>query len=455
MTGAALIANAERWHLAVWGPGGIRISAMESASNATAADIVLEIRSLLPQERKSAKPLLVAPPANWFVSAAIPTSDLPRRDRRSALLYRFEEFLPLAAEDIDADFVESGGRALCVGAIGERARPLVEALETASFQVVAVLPAAVLAVSNLAKHSTPDHIPDVYAFESGESTIELVSVRDLRCADWVSFSAGNRAVEMFFEQTAGSPERSLRIQASGPSALEACSHTGRVVKTCQESMVQSAAQAALAILSGSAPPPLDTRSTALAGAHRRRALHRPLQLLLASTAILLASLIATNLITGQRSRSLAWSLSERELEAFKSAFPNQPPPPNVRARLESSLKKAQSVREQQSSASARLSSLSMLGAVLEHLPADKRFRIDELRIVGPNIQLQGQATSHADAEAIVQSLSACRTDPVLTVDPAKTELLGDKAVSFVITASARQRTTTASAPQATVAGDHP
>src|SRR5262249_50763062 len=85
----------------------------------------------------------------------------------------------------------------------------------------------------------------------------------------------------------------------------------------------------------------------------------------------------------------------------------------------------------------RPSPLVVLGAVLGRFPADKRVRVDELRISGSQLQIQGQAAAHADADAIAQQLGDPAAAPPLAIDPIKTELLGDNLVSFVVTGALR------------------
>src|SRR4051794_20160040 len=70
---------------------------------------------------------LVAIPSTWCLSASISTADLPRQDR-SAMSFRLEEKLPLAAEHFTADFVPgASGEALAlgVGVPDEKVRPII------------------------------------------------------------------------------------------------------------------------------------------------------------------------------------------------------------------------------------------------------------------------------------------------------------------------------------------
>src|SRR5438046_5218327 len=75
-------------------------------STASAPEEVARVIVSALRERgwRAGTPVVLAVPANRCLVASIQTIGLPPRDRK-ALLYRFEEKLPVAAEEIAADFV--------------------------------------------------------------------------------------------------------------------------------------------------------------------------------------------------------------------------------------------------------------------------------------------------------------------------------------------------------------
>src|SRR5690606_37049240 len=60
----------------------------------------------------SGQGVILAPPSRQTLAAPIQVGDLPRRGRDKAMLFRLEEQLPLAAEDIVADFISTDRAAL-------------------------------------------------------------------------------------------------------------------------------------------------------------------------------------------------------------------------------------------------------------------------------------------------------------------------------------------------------
>jgi hypothetical protein len=90
------------------------------------------------------EPVLLAIPSAWCICASIPLDGLPRRSNRAARMFRLEEKLPLAAEDVVADFIDVGDQALGVAARVEQLRPVVDALESNGIAVESIVPAALL-----------------------------------------------------------------------------------------------------------------------------------------------------------------------------------------------------------------------------------------------------------------------------------------------------------------------
>src|SRR4051812_7997769 len=86
------------------------------ATDATApADAAPRIASALRTLGRRNEPALLAVPSAWCLAARISLDGLPRGDRR-AMTFRLEEKLPVAAEDVVADFIidRDGRRALGV-----------------------------------------------------------------------------------------------------------------------------------------------------------------------------------------------------------------------------------------------------------------------------------------------------------------------------------------------------
>src|SRR4051812_10805064 len=101
-------------------------------------------------------PVVLALRSHDCLCAPVDTRDLPNRQRGQAMLYRLEERLPVAAEELAADFADAGGEsALGVGVEHRRLAPLVAAVQSAGLRVAAVSPAAMLAAQHSADAMRP------------------------------------------------------------------------------------------------------------------------------------------------------------------------------------------------------------------------------------------------------------------------------------------------------------
>ena len=116
---------------------------------------------------------------------------------------------------------------------------------------------------------------------------------------------------------------------------------------------------------------------------------------------------------------------------FLELFPGQAPPPVPRLRLASEAQKLGGLRMISADVPERACALETLRLMAARLPKDIRMVILDVRVEPSSLVLEGQARSHADAEAIAAAL---RRDELLTVEPPRTERLVRGGVAFALTA---------------------
>src|SRR4051812_6878706 len=122
------------------------------SSGASVEQTADEVAAALKSAGYRGEPVVLALPSAWCLCASVATAGLPRKDRRRAMLYRLEEKLPLAAEDVVADFLPGGPsseQSLGVCAQKQMVAPLVGALERNGLSLAAICPAALLAVQQM------------------------------------------------------------------------------------------------------------------------------------------------------------------------------------------------------------------------------------------------------------------------------------------------------------------
>src|SRR5262249_46473142 len=107
MISAALICDSAFWRLRAFNPGGV-VDTVIGPKGIENEALAGKVRAVVSGQEELGISIVLCPPSDHFVAAGVSLGGLPRRDRHTALGYRFEEFVPLAAEEIDARFFESG-----------------------------------------------------------------------------------------------------------------------------------------------------------------------------------------------------------------------------------------------------------------------------------------------------------------------------------------------------------
>src|SRR5271167_1962222 len=112
--GAILFAGPGDWRIAQWSGEVVSWSDAGFSSQSDPADIAEKLPAALDRAGCRGGPIVFALASADCLAATIPTNALPRRDRRRAMEYRLEGKIPLAIEDVRADFVTHNGRSLGV-----------------------------------------------------------------------------------------------------------------------------------------------------------------------------------------------------------------------------------------------------------------------------------------------------------------------------------------------------
>ena len=409
--------------------------------------------------------VVVAVPGAWCMAASLPPASLPRRGRHEALLYQLEEWLPLDAEAVAADFLEiSGGGFLGVCVPHDRVRPLVDALEEAGVAVGTLIPAPLLVAGGLLREARLPEAGLLVALDPAGEGLDVFGVQRGGLRSWTRCDTARCRLEDHLRREAtrargeggegeeeGDAVEPLPVVAVGLDAaivdrLRAMD-TLRLVENGSDPDVLLLSEAAR-VASGGAPL-LDLRRGPLAPADPLAKVRTPLIAAGMAALLLLASLTGTALWRAAAWDTVAQEHRREQAAAFLLAFPGRDVPAAPLARLRSEAARSRGVTAQPAQA-ARPSALLVLRNVLTHLPApdERRFRVLELRIEPQRPQptprgatpgegaeavarlyLEGQARTHGDAEAVAAAL---RRSPGWRVDPPRTQGLPGGGVAFTL-----------------------
>ena len=326
------------------------------------------------------EPVLLTIPSAWCVCASIPLDGLPRRSDPSARLFRLEEKLPLAAEDVVADFIDAGNHALGVAARVEQLRPVVDGLESNGIAVESIVPAALLAAQV--------HAP------RGDSSI--VRIDEDGVTNLITFRAGTPVAW----SVAPAPEAEMHVEIA-----RHLSGATQVVEP-DEPLASAAARAGRDALRGRLKPWIDLRRDALASPDRLRASRRALNAAMAAAAVMLIALGAALLVRANRYEATTHDDERQLVDRFRAEFPGWPVPPSVGAVIDSEHRKLASQQLGAARQASAESALRTLVRVLGALPPGGRVALERMTFDDRGFVLDGRVAAPAELDAISASIRA-------------------------------------------------
>jgi len=435
-TGTVLFASPTEWRIGVFSDGSSTIRQIQAALDHSPEKIARAFAETLGAEGNRAGDLVVALAGDSCLSATIATEGLPRHGRGPAMLYRLEEKLPLAAEELAADFVVQNG---CALGVCTRAQPLGEmlaALATRRIGVAAVTPKAILALQGI------PHVPECADIASADvilwqeqPRVDLFMLDNGQPIAWLNVPAQRDHISLalatqVLRKPAGLCVAAVNLDRELLSDLEDMPDI-EVVSRANVAMDDAAMIASARILSGREAPLVDLRRSTPAGAGHLR----PLRTAAAAAAIGLILLFVcvggATFWRAHRYASLEARAESEQLALFQGLFPGQPAPVGIASRLQSILRQSRR-GGQLDLPSGGPDALPELRDVLAHLPSTIRLRITEIDLEGRQLRLNGEVPSHADADAIVSSL---RNVPALSIEDPQTQQLTSEIVQFSIVGS--------------------
>ncbi len=430
-SGTLLAFRPGAWHIARVDADGTRralVEAPEGRELPAAADVL----HALGEMGHRGEGVCVALPAGMQYWARIESGDLPRRDRRRAMLYRLEEQLPVDAEAMTADFLATdGGRSLGVCVPTERAEALIAPLEQAGLEVTVLCPTALLVAWDRAQ-GRPELDGVLLAPDQGD--LEAVRLAGRRPRAWYAADSLDDLLRMLrADALADTRTEPVSLALVGPRAAEladrlAEDETFRTDQGDPTDPLDVAASAAGLAVEGKGAGWINLRRDARAPANPWARAAGPLRVAAVLLLVLLAGLAGALYWRGEQYRRLAQACRDAQAKRFAALYGNRPVPAYVPMYLRSELQRLSGVRGAGFDVPDRPCALTTLARVVENLPPAMRVRILELRATPRQVFVDGQVRSHTDAQTIFQALR----QEGFGVDAPRTESLRDRGVGFTI-----------------------
>lgn len=417
------------------GSNGVELIDLIVEPNAPLAQVAQQVGRVLDEHGGRRSGAVLALPSQACLCALISLEGLPKKDLAQAMLYRLEEKLPLAAEDVVAQFVSLENEAFGVCTSRDSLSAVVQALGAAGIEINGICPAALLALQHLLASSGPC---DVCVWRQ-EGKSELFLLREGKPVGWYQMGGEFRDFALHLglhRPPEGRRQEQLTVCTVGvpPEFLDQAQQVpGLKVRELPQSSILRDAASFAQLLSGKkgrAWIDLARGGIGLGGTMHR--VQRPLRAAAVAAAVFLLVLSAGMFVRGWQYREIARQHLQAQHEVFRNTFPSQAIPIDVTSRLASEERKLRVLNGGGAAdAPPRASALVILRDTLSHLPAKVRVRLSELRLAEDGVSLKGEARSHADAEALAAALQAGG----FAVTLPKTEQVGMMGVNFTMSGS--------------------
>lgn len=385
------------------------------------------------------------------VTAIVERSGLLRSEREQAMRYRLEESLPLDAEDLATAFVPiDRSCALGVATEIERVQDLIDGFMRAGIDIGPIAPTALLTVEQIDLGPTLDSAAmQLIRLDQPSGGIDLMALQNRTPRGWRHVASDDadaitHAV-LSLEHAFGAEQsdQAARELDGPPTASDRLQHVP------SERFVEAAARGAALAARRTRAGLADLRHGPLARRNRLDTL-RPAWLSAGLAAcLMLGSILGVALWQTQANDAAIDAVRDTERAAFAELYPGKPVPLSIAARLRSELATLQGQRAP-TTLQTNPPVLPTLVSLLEATPRDLRVQLDELRLDGNRVVLDGAARSHAQAAQLGRAISS---QSVVDLEPPYTENLPDQGVGFTLTGEVRPDAPTSDAGR--LAADRP
>ena len=366
----------------------------------------------------------------------IDCNNLPRKDRAAAMVFRFEEQLPLAAEQFTADFLPPvGGQALGAAVQTADVQAIVDQLAEAGIETASICPAALLAMWQYVQGPGE---PSDYVILADEHRAEVFrTAGDRRPVTWSASTVqpeqllGCLHADMLAFSLVNS-RPTVRLFGTLPADAAAALNEDQgldVRQVDRTSPLEAAALAGATLLAGRPAGWVDLRRGDLAPPNPWKRLSGLTNLAAILTVTVLAVTAAMFHWRGVQYESIAVARERQQRDQYAGLYPGRRAPVNVTSALKSELKRLSGISGGDAEIPLQINALNSLRSIVASLPPTIRLRIVDVRIAPNSIFIEGQVRDHTGAELICQSIRHAGFD----MDPPRTEHLSRGGVSFTLT----------------------
>lgn len=412
-----LIEGSTHWHLSS-SEAEVRLCPVDCPASQVVSEAVARIK---PTKAGSALAILLN--ATSVLHSSFPRSDTGGTKARAALEFRLEANLPLSAEEFVAAFQldpKADGQVAAIATEKTRLLELISLLRSEGIELHGVFPGSLLVAQTLLdQKKIPTSAALVLARKHSSETLVICKqlVRSWRLENGIA--EAERGTTVILKQL---DLQLPQVIAGMPPDLEAVNRTAEIKhlevdldqleRDCARSMIAHNTAAWFDLLDAASLESGDANSAS-------NWLTR-----LAGTAALCLLVIAGALFwRASETRRLTNELRQSQQEVFRRVFPDKRVPTAVLARLRSEHAKVTASRSTSSSElPLPAPALPIIQKLVEALPNDVPFSVQELRVENGDVYLDVEVQQHSEAGAITTALQS----KGINFSPPTTELAGPK-----------------------------
>lgn len=426
-----LFVSDESWRLGVIVQGQVKVIEIPGPLNDSVENRVQALQECLASKNLSTRPVVLAIPSAWCLYASISTNDIAKNDV-TAMLYALEEHLPIAAEEVVADFIWQGQKAIGICSLTGRLSSLVALLESRQWSVISICPVALLALEHWLGTESNAQCNVIVAAENQQWVILSLAAGNLK--SWNLVNADINDLQLQLDMLSQSTDRPvhLLLHECPREIIESLRLTREDSSvTCGSQPIWSSATiAASTIVSGRKLAPVDlvlpNRRTAIG-----RRLHRPFAAAISGLVILLVCCMIALLIAGHRIDQQTDHLKAQQAELFRQVVPNPKVrvPQQVSRYLASELQRLNGTVPDSKSAGLADSAFQTLMELFIRMPDQVPLQLNRVHVESDRVELAGQLRTHEDAGRLAVLLGA---DGHFAVPPPRTTAGRSSGVNFTL-----------------------
>jgi hypothetical protein len=396
------------WNLARVASDEVELRQIEIADGDAAAAAEAVARELS-QWGYGGQEVCLALPSSMFLTAAIDCSKMPRKNRRTAMIFQLEEHLPIDAERLTVDFLPlPPQRALGIAVETRRVELILESLSAGGIEVASICPSALLMLWELCDRDATD---GQYVLVAGTSNVDVFRMAGNQPVGWRT--TGTQATDLvrciesdlLANPSEDTETAAVVIGEMDPAASGALQQEIPLrLEDAPLEPMELTARGGASALAGKKAGWVNLRKDALAEARPWKRFKR-----LAGAAAVLAIFLPVVLAGLFYYRAMLYenTIGDRErLQAaeFHSLYDNRKAPGSVKRFLQAEWQQLSGLSGAGRGVPHRPNALIVLKEFIASLPRTVRVRVYDLRINGASLAVKGELRQYSDADAIKRRL---------------------------------------------------